>query len=159
MEGYMSILTINRDYRGKKLPLYKKYPRQIHPQRAYLVLTEDGNLDANYTGEVGNAVPSDVWHHRTLRFQVPSTISADGLDKLIEDFLPIIQKIYNGHTVESNGNDLVGKLTIEASIALEDLEYALDVGGYSYEQDEEEEEEENNQKIEEKLYNKEGTEL
>lgn len=67
----MSTITIHTDtLRGHAAPLYHQYPQQSQPQPAYIEITEDGDVSAGYSGEIGGAVPMAVWHHRTLRVPV-----------------------------------------------------------------------------------------
>lgn len=109
-------------------PLYQQYAGQTNPQPAYLFLTEDGEAGLDWTGEIGNAVPLDVWHHRTLRWSVAPQLSKVGCKELLEDpkVVALLGRIHAGHSVEWDGNNMVGRLTEDASDASYNLQKYLD---------------------------------
>lgn len=109
-------ITIDRDYRDKgPAPLYYHYDGQCNSQPAYLEMTEDGAVSVDYSGEIGNAVPAYVWHRRTLRWAIPNCLSPTGIDQLMDDVQVELQTIHDGHSVEWDGSNHVGRLTPEAS--------------------------------------------
>lgn len=121
-------ITINTDnLRGEPAPLYHVYPRQTKPQPAYVELDEDGDVSADYNGEIGNAVPMAVWHRRTLRFDVSPRVGGDDLADFLESdaVVALLERIHAGHTVEWNGNNHVGTLDDDAQAAAEALMEAL----------------------------------
>ena len=81
----MRIIISNK----KERPVLCQYDGQIQPQPAYLELQPmlDGEiyLRADYSGEIGNAVPMDVWYNRVLRFGVPPEVTRAALRELEKD--------------------------------------------------------------------------
>jgi hypothetical protein len=107
----MSKLAVNRSYRDNgKAPLYLHYERQANPQPAYLWLTEDSQVIVDSTGEIGNAVPMSVWHQRDLRWPVPHDLTPAGIDQILDAVLPLLEELYDHHTVEWDGSNMVGEL-------------------------------------------------
>ena len=108
-------------------PLYCRYRNEINPQPAYVIMTEDGTVTADYSGEIGNGVPMYVWHNRTLRWRVPSTIRGSCLAEKLQspEVAALLQRVHDGHTVEWDGSNYAGKLTADAQAADEALEKAL----------------------------------
>lgn len=107
-------------------PLYHHYPRQMEPQPAYLEMDEDGEISADWNGEIGNAVPASVWHNRTLRWDV-APAARDGvvdgwLDGTDEHLAALLARVHAGHTVEWDGNNHVGRLTDDACEASQDAQ-------------------------------------
>jgi|GEM_PF-6525906 len=66
------------ELRGQEAPIYDKYPSQCEPQPAYIKLSENGELVAESSGEIGNARPADEWHRCTLTWKITPTGIADG---------------------------------------------------------------------------------
>ena len=98
-------------------PLYELHPGECAPQHAYLDLTTDGILYADYDSYGNNGVPFDVWHNRTLRFPLPAEISGKGLGALVTRLLPLLERVHAGHDEEWDGSNCVGRLTDDASEA------------------------------------------
>lgn len=115
-------------------PLYHRYPGQTGPQPAYVQLDEDGDVTADWSGEIGNAVPMHVWHGRTLRWGVSESVRCDVLAELLRgDALPLLERIYAGHSVEWNGHNHVGRLDNDAQEASDALERMLaDLSGEAH---------------------------
>lgn len=118
-------LTIKTDnLRGEIAPLYCRYQGQTNAQPAYVEMDEDGNVSADYSGEIGNAVPMTVWHGRTLRWAVSNQVRGDELADLIErdDVVALLERVYLGHSVEWDGNNHVGRLDDDAQAASDELD-------------------------------------
>ena len=113
--------------RGEIAPLYFRYPREINPQPAYVEMDEHGEVTADSTGEIGGAIPFSVFHGRTRRYGVASAVKGDALADYLEsgDARALFQRIYDGHSVEWDGNNNMGRLTEDAQQAEIDLEAAL----------------------------------
>jgi hypothetical protein len=77
-------------------------------------MTEDGAVSVDYSGEIGNAIPAYVWHDRILRWRIPNDLSPAGIDHLMDDVQAELQALHNGHSIEWDGNNHVGRLTNEA---------------------------------------------
>jgi len=104
-------------------PAFRWYPGQSKPQEGYMELTQDGKVRVGSNGEIGNAVPFDVWHKRTLRWTIPATIRAEAIIEFLErdDIQALLARVYDGHHVEWNGSNDVGTLSPEAERASEEL--------------------------------------
>ncbi|MGL6121471.1 MAG: hypothetical protein ACRC1W_00235 [Shewanella sp.] len=106
---------------SNRFPVYAQYAGQSYPQPAYLTLDiRSGELDADYSGEIGNAVPVSVWNDITLRFALMSETTADQIAEIIERNAAMFQEILDGSEVKWNGNNNVGKFTKHAQ-SLRDL--------------------------------------
>jgi hypothetical protein len=119
----MSNVNVNTDnLRGEIAPLYHRYQSQTEAQGAYVQLTEDGAVSADWDGEI-NSTPADVWHNRTLRWSVPADIRGDELADLLEsaDVIALFNRVYNGHNVEWDGSNYVGRLDDDADDASDEL--------------------------------------
>ncbi|HUW71548.1 MAG TPA: hypothetical protein VMX33_15080 [bacterium] len=108
-----------------RAPLYKKYPGQVKAQGAFLELDEAGRVSVDWNGEIGNAVPAAVYHHKVLRFPIPCDLSTLGICQLGEHVRPLLARIHAGHSVDWNGSNMVGRFTDDAAVAIEELEYEL----------------------------------
>ena len=93
----------------KLLPLYRKYQGQCQPQNAYFeVDLAYGTLSCYYIGEIGNAVPSDVWHNKCLRFPVPNNLKTEDYNELMESVLELAKDLEKTYDEEWDGNNYVG---------------------------------------------------
>jgi hypothetical protein len=105
-----------------KLALYCHYRGQTNVQPCFIELDlEDGKLSADYDGEIGGAVPFNVWHRRALRWEVP-LMTADAVNGLMEAILPLAQRIFDGAEIEWDGSNLVGVYDADADAAIEEIE-------------------------------------
>jgi hypothetical protein len=114
--------------RGEKAPLYHRYEGRTTPQDAYVAMTEDGEVSAYYSGEIGKAIPMDVWNGRTLRWRVNPQLRGDALVEALIDksTLALLGRIHAGHSVKWDGRNHVGRLTDDARDASFELECTLD---------------------------------
>ena len=111
--------TVDQDY------LAFSYPQQCQAQPCYIELDcEDETLEADYSSEIGNAVPAYVWNNRAIRFRIPA-LTADAANSLMEDLLERCQKIVDGYENVWDGNNYVGKFTVEAQELIDALHYEL----------------------------------
>lgn len=100
-------------------PLHHRYPGQAGPQPAYIELTEDGKVLADFNAELGNAMPAAVWHRRTLRWPLPPDVRGEALTAFLADpaALALLQRVHAGHSVEWDGSNHVGRLDEDARAA------------------------------------------
>lgn len=112
----MTTLTIKFDAsNAKRFPVYAHYQGQYQPQPAYIELDiRDGSLDADYSGEIGNALPGAVWHSLVLRFKLAPETTADQIEKIINDNKDLFQSILDGSESHWNGSNWVGKFSESA---------------------------------------------
>ncbi len=93
------------------------YPRQDHPQPCYLELNlRTGHLSADYSGEIGNAVPIEVWNGLVRRYPV-QPLRNDTVNALMHEIVPLAQQVLAGADIRWNGNDHVGVLDDAATKA------------------------------------------
>ena len=104
-------------------PVYRQYDGQCQPQPAYIQLDEDGFVCADYSGEIGNAVPMSVWHNRDARINISPIASGAAIRQLFEDddFLALVCRYYDGFETEWDGSNWVGRATGDAKAALEEI--------------------------------------
>lgn len=110
--------------RGVQAPLYERYQGQSEPQPAGIYLTESGIVVADYSGLIGGAIPFDEYHNRTLSWGITPYLSGDKIADTVLDpkIVNLLQKVYDGHTVEWDGNNNVGRLDQTAQSAYDELE-------------------------------------
>lgn len=105
-----------------KLDLFAHYTGEYQPQDVFIALDADeGRLWADYNAEIGNAVPSSVWHGHVKRWGVP-LISASTANDLMERLIPLATRIIKGYTSKWNGSNEVACYTDDAETAIEEVE-------------------------------------
>lgn len=117
----MTEITLRKIDPDKTAPLYERYRSQTLPQPAWLELDEDGVASFCVDGEVGGAVPADVWSNRTLRWSVPVNLTASQANKHLDAVAPLLVRVHAGHEVVWDGRNLVGKLDSDAADASEEV--------------------------------------
>ncbi len=99
----------------KRKPVLYQYQGQCFPQPAYLeldpMLTGEIVLTADYSGEIGNGVPMNVWHNLILRFGIPSQVTLKALNTLKKDkdFNSMVEQLRDDYDQVWDGNNYVGK--------------------------------------------------
>lgn len=114
--------------RGCEYPVFYRYFNLGRPQPAYLYLDHEGNVWFDYSSEVGDSTPEDVWLGRTLRFPVFERIGAVEMEQCFKEHEDLLQRVYNGLELEwdTNTSTLFGELkTLDAQDAKEALEKSL----------------------------------
>jgi hypothetical protein len=109
--------------------LYKIYPGQTDPQPAFVAIRlEDGNVSYDWDGEIGGAVPADVWHGRVQRLPLDPAVDTEALDRLLESeaWQCHLQAVLEDSEITWDGSNLVGQLGPEAKAALEAMRELLD---------------------------------
>ena len=111
----MQIITV-------EAPLYRKYDRQTNPQPVYLEIDPAREtISMEWNAEIGNAVPSAVWHNIILRYTLPITPTVSAADELLQGIAPLAERIIAGHTTEWDGSNHVGRLNADAQAASDEL--------------------------------------
>ena len=104
--------------------LYLKYRGQYQQQPCYLQLDcEAETLSAEVDGSIGPGTPFRVWHGRTLRWAIPA-LTTEAAEGLLEEILPLAQRVVEGYQCRWDGSNHVGRLTeaaAEAAEAIRDL--------------------------------------
>jgi hypothetical protein len=105
----------------RKKPVFYQYQGQCFPQRAYLEIdptkcTKGLICHADYSGEIGNGVPMDVWHNRIFRIPVSPEVSRKGLKALETDakFVALVDQLVDSWEEVWNGNNYVGRFDSDA---------------------------------------------
>ena len=111
----MKIMIPNR----RKQPVFRQYQNQCFPQHAHLRFnpsqTGEIKLVADYSGCIGNSVPMDVWHSRTLWFKIPSQVTLKALKELRSDerLSNMLEQLREEYEVVWDGNNYVGRFDTE----------------------------------------------
>ncbi len=97
------------------------YPRQQQPQDCYLELdTRDGAFTADWNAEIGNAIPSDVYHGMVRRYPIP-ILSARQANGLLHELETEAQRVVDGTVIEWDGNNNTAVLSEDAQDADETI--------------------------------------
>lgn len=112
------------DLRDQIAPLYRKYDGQLMPQPAYISIdVATGKIDADYSGEIGGAVPARVWHGIERRHAINPFAEGIALAAFLqtEPFTVLAQRIVDGSDEEWDGSNWIGTLNDDAAAAEEEL--------------------------------------
>lgn len=102
--------------------LYCQYERQTEPQPCYIELDcQTGTLHASYNAEIGNAIPFSVYHGHDRRYGIPC-LTADAANELMEEILPLAQRVVDGYSRHWDGNNHVARMTDDADAAEQEIE-------------------------------------
>ena len=109
----MKIQTTNK----KRKPVFCQYDGQCFPQPAYLEFDpmtsakEEIVLLADYSGAIGNGVPSNVWHNLILRIGIPCEVTRKALNAIKKDekLIGMLEELREGYDQVWDGNNYVGK--------------------------------------------------
>ncbi len=111
------------------------YPGQVAPQKVFIELDPiAGTVQMDYNPETGNSVPADVFHKLRLRYELSAVPTVETANELMEEFLPDLQKVAEGHSEIYNGQKYVGTLTEEAEDLSKDIECYLYQYDFEFEQ-------------------------
>jgi len=110
------ILNFEIDGLAVELPKARKnylcqYPGREFPQGAYLQLrmaAEPPHLCATFNGEVGTAVPEDVYHGHTLRFEFPYDALLKDVRGAMKKVAPMCAELAKGYDTRFDGQSMVG---------------------------------------------------
>lgn len=119
-------ITVKTENLNETCPVYCQYQGQHQPQPAYIELDcrAGGELEADYSGEIGNAVPMYYWHNLAVRWGIPAETTGTSLQTLFSDsdFLACCQSIVDGFDDRWDGSNWVGTYTENAQAAIEEAE-------------------------------------
>lgn len=117
----MKTATIVFD-RTQTAPLYCYYRGQMQAQPAYATLNlKTGAVSADYSGDVGNGMPAEVWHGRVRRYPINNHLTGAQTGELLDSLLPVFQRILSGSEIVWDGNNNVGVLNEDAAAAEAEL--------------------------------------
>lgn len=102
--------------------LYRHYDGQMAIQDCYIEIDLKAEaMEATYNGEIGNAVPMDVWHGLRRRYEIPCILPATA-DALMADLLPLAERVQAGHETIWDGSNHVSRLSADAQAASDEIE-------------------------------------
>lgn len=110
----------------RKQPVLWQYQSQHRPQPAYIEVDPSKwhyrknrgvfVCRADYSGEIGNGVPADVWHNRVFRIPIAPEVSRGKLKALEHDekFVSLVNELVQGWDEVWNNGNWVGKFNTGA---------------------------------------------
>lgn len=102
--------------------LHCHYSGQTQRQGCYLELDcANRTLSASYNAEIGNAIPFSVYHGHDQRFGI-GLMRGETADALMEEILPLAQRVVDGYESHWDGNNHVARFTDDADDAIEEIE-------------------------------------
>lgn len=125
MSNTIKITTDLNELRSSVAPVYSKYDGQMQPQPAYIEMDiRSGAVSVDYSGEIGSAVPADVWHGLIRRYPINPQFSGSALAELLEDdeLTSKLNAILAATEEVHDGSNYVGRIS-EAGV---ELEYSLE---------------------------------
>lgn len=126
----MRNITFNLDNlsQGSSLaPLFHRFQGEATPQPAYVTITDDGEVSADYDSGTDRGVPADVWNHKHLRWRVSNCVKGQSLtDFLRGDALPLLERIHAGHLIGLDGSNRIGTLDDDATDASDSMRSLLE---------------------------------
>jgi hypothetical protein len=97
------------------------YPGQNGAQDCFIELDlRDGAMTANYNGEIGNAIPSTVYHGVVRRYPIPVLQPATA-NALMERIAPLAQRVLDGAEIVWDGSNHVARLNADARRAEDEI--------------------------------------
>lgn len=110
------------DLQSTRAPWYERSRNESRPHTVHLQLDETGRLTILTTSPSANAVPMAVRHGRTHTWTIPATTTGQGLWTYLQQTgLALMERVYQGHSVEWDGSNHVGRLDDDATAADERL--------------------------------------
>jgi hypothetical protein len=109
--------------------LYHRYPRQTSPQDCYIELDcRTGALSADWDGEIGSAMPVDVWHGHRQRWGIPA-LRPDAANALIAEIAPLAQRVCDGYEEHWDGSNHVARFDTDAQEAIDAIDTLCERAG------------------------------
>lgn len=107
-------IKIKKENLETTAPLYHRYDGQIYPQPAYIEIDPRGDeieVSADYSGEIGNAVPMCVWNDLVYRIACPNGLLGESLVGYLEsaEFSAQVKELCEGYEVYWDGSNHVGR--------------------------------------------------
>lgn len=79
--------------------LHVHYSGQTEPQQVFAALDlRDGEWTITYNGEIGNAVPADVWYGRVIRYPLDATPTTETANTLLHEAIGAAQAVLDAYT-------------------------------------------------------------
>lgn len=119
--------------------LHVHYSGQLEPQQVFAALDlRDGEWSIDYNGEIGNAVPADVWHRRVIRYPLDAIPTVEAANTLLNGAVGAAQAVLDAYnsgasqdTIDAAEDTLYRALEVPqddvvAGATLEELENWID---------------------------------
>lgn len=111
-------LTIKHLTDTSRTALWHQYLGQYAPQPVSVRLSlETGEMWIEINPEIGNGTPEPVYNGREIAWSFPCVPTPEQANDFMEEIASLAQDILNGAEVAWNGNNHVGRLTDDASMA------------------------------------------
>jgi hypothetical protein len=124
-------MTTNQKIKIEKVEdhLYHKYSTEHSPQNTFIELDpEERILSAYSDGEIGNAVPMNVWNGRIRRYSLPDPyLTAETINWLMEKIEPLTERVVDGYECTWDGSNNVGNLDEDAAKAENEIDELLEM--------------------------------
>ena len=103
--------------------LYCKYPSQSSRQDIFIELDceGEGRLTADWNALIGTAVPPEVWHGHTQRWEIP-LLTENALEELFEKIEPLAKRVVAGYESVWDGNNHVAHFDEDATEAIKEID-------------------------------------
>jgi len=106
--------------------LYGQFDGQTKRQDCYIWLDcESATMGAAYNGEIGNAVPSDIYHGLVRRYYLPYPIYASAANNLMAMIMPLAERVCAGFEAVWDGSNRIGTLSDDALQAESEIEHLI----------------------------------
>ncbi|MFC7409449.1 hypothetical protein [Hydrogenophaga atypica] len=119
-------ITINidafYDLKKKVAPLCVMHGGQTYD--AFLCLDEHGKCSFQLDPPWETGCSAEVWHDRTLRWELPAGVNGSNIYRLLMDAstIQLLQRVHEGHEIVWDGNNYSGVLDDDAQEASDELE-------------------------------------
>ena len=134
-------LRITKQDPADATALYHRYPGQTGPQDAFIAIDRrDGEVYADWNGEIGNAVPHEVWSSDVIRLALPAALLPTAANRLMARLVEegLVARILLGADAEADQgaydplDDACedARRLIEDEVDEDDLVVAWDAGEY-----------------------------
>lgn len=103
-----------------------QYPAQSAPQPCRIELDCDNAIfRAKPNHEIGNGVPSQIYHKRWQYWTIPC-LQPCVAQALLEDLLPLAERVIAGYELVFDGHNHVGKYSEDAKGAIDEISAELE---------------------------------
>jgi hypothetical protein len=125
-EMKMSDVTVTVIETKSEYDLHCHYSGQTQRQGCYIELDcPNKTLSAHYNSEIGNAIPFSVYHGHDQWFGI-NLMRGSTADALMEEILPLAQRVVDGYDSVWNGSNHIAKFTDDAQNAIDEIEAICD---------------------------------
>ncbi len=112
---YDQIISIS----DEQLPVFRRYEGHKYPQIAYIQMTAEGEISADYGGDNENVAPPYDCNDRILCWFIDPYLTGDDILSLVDENLALFERVHAGHSIDRHKN--AGRLTNDAYAASNEL--------------------------------------